>query len=155
MLVEPTDSEPTKVSRPGFVGFEGATSAESPEIEVDPAELTRASAVLNRAGVRIMTLDGGATIGVWSDLDGQEVRAALHSFGLGRLSVCYLDGPQVPMLYKVRHVDGEPVPMNVLGAMERHPAEPWKIRDRMLKELGWRSKGIPHKERRIAGHRSD
>jgi hypothetical protein len=32
----------------------------------DPAELARASAVLNRAGVRIMALEGGTTIGLWS-----------------------------------------------------------------------------------------
>jgi hypothetical protein len=40
----------------------------------DAAELTRACSVLNRSGVRIMTLEAGATIGVWSDLDGPEVR---------------------------------------------------------------------------------
>jgi hypothetical protein len=31
--------------------------------------------------------------------------------------------------------------MNVLAAMEQHPAEPWKIRGRMLNETGWCSKG--------------
>jgi hypothetical protein len=41
--------------------------------------------VLNRAGIRIMALEGGATIGVWSDLDGPEVRAALRTFGSDRL----------------------------------------------------------------------
>jgi hypothetical protein len=86
ILADPAESEPTKPSKPGFVGFEGATSAESSEIEAapDPAELARASAVLNRAGVRIMALEGGATIGVWSDLDGPEVRAALRTFGSDR-----------------------------------------------------------------------
>jgi hypothetical protein len=29
--------------------------------------------------------------------------------------------------------------MNVLAEMERHPDEPWKVRDRMLQEMGWRS----------------
>ena len=27
--------------------------------------------------------------------------------------------------------------MNVLAEMERHPDEPWKVRDRMLQEMGW------------------
>jgi hypothetical protein len=51
ILAETAESEPTKPSKPGFVGFEGTTSAESPEIEAgpDPAELARASVVLNRA----------------------------------------------------------------------------------------------------------
>jgi hypothetical protein len=32
--------------------------------------------------------------------------------------------------------------MSVLAEMERHPAEPWAVRDRMLNEMGWCSKGI-------------
>jgi hypothetical protein len=147
MLVEPAESEPSKPSKFGFVGFEGATCAESPEIEAgpEPAEAARASAVLNRAGVRIMPLEGGATIGVWSDLDGPEVRAALRTFGSDRLPLRYLDGAGVPVRYKVRRVEGEPVPVNVLAGMEGHPAEPWKFRDRMLNEMGWCSKRIPWK----------
>jgi hypothetical protein len=150
--VDPAESEPTKPSKPGFVGFEGATSAEFPEIEAgpDPAELARSSAVLNRAGVRIMALEGGPTIGVWSDLDGPEVRAALRTFGSDRLPLRYLDGAGVPIRYKVRRVEGEPVPMTVLAEMERHPAEPWKVRDRMLNEMGWCSKGIPWAEWKAA-----
>jgi hypothetical protein len=145
ILADAAESEPTKPSKPGFVGFEGATSAESAEIEAgpDPAELARASAVLDRAGVRIMALEDGATIGVWSDLDGPEVRRALRTFGSDGMPLRYLDGAGIPMRYKVRRGDGEPVPMNVLAEMERHPAEPWKVRDRMLSEMGWCSKGIP------------
>lgn len=116
----------------------------------DPAELARASAVLGRAGVRIMALAGGATIGVWSDLDGPEVREALRTFGSGGMPVRYLDGAGVPMRYKARRVDGEPIPMNVLAAMEQHPAEPWKVRDRMLNEMGWCSKGTPWAEWKAA-----
>jgi hypothetical protein len=98
------EGEPTKPSKLGFVGFEGATSAESPKIEVgpDPAELARASAILNRAGVRIMALEGGATIGVWSNLDGPEVRAALRTLGSDRLPVRYLDEAGISMRYKMR-----------------------------------------------------
>ena len=99
--------------------------------------------MLNRAGVRIMALEGGATIGVWSDLDGPEVRAALRTFGSKQLPVRYLDGSGVPMRYKLRRVEGEPVPMNVLAEMARNPAEPWKVRGRMLNEMGWCSKGTP------------
>ncbi len=148
ILADTAESEPTKPSKLGSVGFDGATSAESPEIEVqsDPAELTRASAVLNRAGVRIIALEGGSTIGLWSDLDGPEVRAALRTFGSDRLPVRYLDGVGVPMRYKARRVEGEPVPMNVLAAMEQYAAEPWKVRDGMLSEMGWCSKRIPWAE---------
>jgi hypothetical protein len=116
----------------------------------DPAELARAGAVLNRAGIRIMALEGSATIGVWSDLDGPEVRAALRTFGSELLLIHYLDGAGVPMRYKVRWVDGEPVPMNVLAAMEQHPADPWKVRDRMLSEMGWCAKGTPWAEWKAA-----
>jgi len=41
------------------------------------------------------------------------------------------------MRYKLRRVEGEPVPLSVLTEMEQHPAEPWKVRDRMLNEMGW------------------
>lgn len=141
-MADTAESEPTKTSETDSVVFVGATSAESPEIEAgpDPEKLARASAVLNLAGVRIMALEGGATIGVWSDLDGPEVRAALRAFGSDRLPVRYLDGAGIPMRYKLRRAVGEPVPMNVLNEMERHLADPWKIRDRMLNEIGWRSK---------------
>ena len=108
--------------------------------EPDAAELARASSVLNRAGARIMQLDGVTTIGVWSDLDGPKVRAALGVYGSDRLPVRYLDGAAIPMCYKLRRVEGEPVPQNVLLEMERSPREPWKVRDRMLQEMGWGSK---------------
>jgi hypothetical protein len=138
---------PSKPTEPGFDGFVGSLSAESSEIEVgpDPAELARASGLLKRAGVRIMALEGGATIGVWSDLDGQEVRAALRAFESDRLPVRYLDGATIPMRYKLRRVAGEPVPMSVLAEMERHPADPWTVRDRLLNEMGWCSKGTRRK----------
>jgi hypothetical protein len=66
-----------------------------------------------------------------------EARAALRIFGLDRRPVRYLDGAGIPMRYKERRVEGERAPMNVLAEMERHPAKPWKIRDRMLREMGW------------------
>jgi hypothetical protein len=174
ILADSAESEPTKPTKPGSEGFEGAISAESPEIQAgpNPAELAHKSAVLNRAGVRIMALEGGATIGMWSDLDGPEVRAALRTFGPERLPLRYLDGAGVPARYKVRRVEGEPVPMNVLAEMERRQADlmeasdpmetsapkggpmeheyPWIVRDRMLNEMGWCPKGITWAEWKAA-----
>ncbi len=102
----------------------------------DSTELARASAVLNRAGIRIMALEGGATIGVWSDLDGPEVRAALRAFRLDELPVRYLDGAGIPLRYKLRRAPGEAVPASVLIEMQRSAAEPWIVRDWLMKELG-------------------
>jgi hypothetical protein len=123
----------------GFVDNETPRDPLIPASPAKAADLRHASAVLNWAGVRIMTLeDGGTAIGVWSDLDGPEIRAALRTLGEDHLPVRYLDGAKVPMRYKVRRVDGEPVPLNVLAAMEQNPVEPWKVRDRTLKHMGWR-----------------
>ena len=159
ILADTAESEPTKTSETDSVVFVGAPSVESPEIEAGPdtAELAGASVVLNRAGARIMALEGGVTIGVWSDLDGPEVRAALRTFGWGALPTRYLDGAGIPMRHKLRRVEGEPVPMRVLAEMERHPTEPWRVRDQMLNEMGWCSKGIPwaavrHGERKAGGN---
>jgi sugar phosphate isomerase/epimerase len=137
ILAEGAENEPTKPSEPGSVGFEGVTSADSPEIEAETEQARSARRLLNRAGVRIMILESGATIGVWSDLDGPEIRAALRTLGNAELPVRYLDGAGVPMHCKARRVAGEPVPMSVLSEMERNPADPWMVRDRMLNEMGW------------------
>jgi hypothetical protein len=120
-----------------------AEPAEAPEPTQE--ELDRAGVVLARAGIRLMRIDGVDYAGIWSDLDRPEVRAALRTYGKGRLQVRYLDG-NVPMRYKLRRVLGEPVPANVLAAMEQEPSEPWVIRDRMLKEMGWSPDGIPWEE---------
>jgi hypothetical protein len=111
----------------------------------DPAELGHASAVLSRAGVRIMALEDGAAIGVWSDLDGPEIRAALGILGLSRLPVRYLDGSGIAVRYEVRRMEGEPVPMSALDEMERHSTEPWKVRDRMLQRMNWLRAKVNHK----------
>ncbi len=134
ILAEGADSGPTKPSELGSVGFEGAFPADPFEIETETKQARRARRLLNRAGVRIMTLENGATIGLWSDLDGPEIRAALRTLGNAELPVRYLDGAGVPMDYKARRAEGEPVPMSVLSEMERHPADPWRIRDRRLNE---------------------
>jgi hypothetical protein len=87
--------------------------------------------------MRLMELNGVFTVGLWSDLDCREIREALKLFGSGDAPVRYLDGSGIPDRYKLRRVVGEPVPMNVLAEMERHPEKPWKIRDQMLKKMGW------------------
>ena len=137
----------------GFEGFEGATSAESAKTEAqpDPAELTRASGVLNRAGVRSMVLEGGVTIGLWSDLDGPGVREALHTLGADALPLRYLDAADIPDRYKLRRVDGEPVPLSVLSEMERTVAEPWKVRDELLAAMRYTPE--PVAARRIGSKR--
>jgi hypothetical protein len=78
--------------------------------EPQPVNVELAASVLNQAGVRIMRLDGQFTIGVWSDLDGAKIRVALRSLGMDRLPVRYLDGAGIPLRYKLRRVEGEPVP---------------------------------------------
>jgi hypothetical protein len=93
-----------------------------------------------------MRIDGADYVGIWSDLDGPEVRAALRTYGSHELPVRYLDGDGVPMKYKLRKVPGEPVSANVLIEMEKHPEEPWVIRDRMLEEICWSPNGIPWAE---------
>jgi hypothetical protein len=99
--------------------------------------VAHASAVLNQAGVRMIHFDDVRAIGIWSDLDGPVIRKALYTLGKHGLPVRYLDGADVPAHYKLRRVEGESVPLNVLVEMERQPKEPWKVRDRMLQEMGW------------------
>ena len=95
-----------------------------------------ASAILNAVGLRLMNIDGVVTVGLWSDLDSAVVREALRVLGLGDAPVRYVDGSGIPDRYKLRHVDGDPVPLNVLRAMERCPDEPWKVRDELLLKMG-------------------
>ncbi len=101
--------------------------------EPTATELDAASHVLRRNGVRFMQIDGKHVGGVWSDLDGPELRAALRILGTDHLPVRYLDGTGIPARYKLRDVPGQPVPLSVLAAMELEPFEPWKVRDRQAK----------------------
>jgi hypothetical protein len=114
----------------GSVGFVGPYQGQIQKIEgePDPAELSRASVILGQAGIRLMRLETGDAVGVWSDLDSPAIRNALHSLGSGELPVLYLDGPNIPVRYKLRRVQGEPVPQHVRKAMERSP-ESWKVRN--------------------------
>lgn len=134
ILANAAEREPTKPSQPGSVGFEGANSEESPKIEAHPADIAHASDLLNRRGVRIMKLADEVIIGVWSDLDGPEIRAALRVLEMDHQPVRYLDGAGIPNGYKTRQVAGEPVPLDVLAEMEADPEQPWLVRDRLSKQ---------------------
>jgi hypothetical protein len=101
-----------------------------------------AHTVLAKAGVRLMELNGVFTVGIWSNLDSPEIRAALRCFHDEDPPVVYLDGSAVPDRYKLTRLAGEPAPLNVLHAMEQNPAEPWVIRDRMLAAMKWSEFGI-------------
>jgi hypothetical protein len=108
---------------------------------VTVSDLPTASAILNRTGARLMEIDGKITVGIWSDVDGPEVRTAIKAFGYP--PVRYLDGATIPERYKVRDLPGVPVPLAVLQAMQQNPIDPWRTRDDMLAEMDWRPDGIP------------
>jgi hypothetical protein len=110
ILSDSLESEPTKPSKPASVGFGGAIRAQSSEIEAgpEPEELERSTTVLNGAGVRIMRLDGQFVIGVWSDLDGPQIHAALRTLDMDRLPVRYLDRDGIPTRYKLRRMEVNP-----------------------------------------------
>jgi hypothetical protein len=147
-----TSKTPQNVGEGVFEVFDGSVPGEIQNIlpESDRAKLTLASSVLGRAGVRLMELETGFTVGVWSDLDSAELRAAIRVFHPdGVPSIRYLDS-DVPMKYKSRRVPGAPVPPDVLHAMEQNPEVPWEIRDRLLREMGWRPQGISWAEAKAA-----
>ena len=52
----------------------------------------------------------------------------LRTLDQGHLPARYLDGAGIPLRYKLRRVEGEPVPVSGLAEMERHSAELWKAR---------------------------
>jgi hypothetical protein len=98
---------------------------------------------MNRNGVRIMALESGNTVGIWSDRDSPEIRLALRVLHLDEMPIRYLDGSAVPLRYKSRRIAGEPLPLNVVAEMERCiDGEPWERRDVMLTEMNCRPEGI-------------
>jgi hypothetical protein len=101
--------------------------AEKPEPSVE--ELSYASAILGQAGVRLMRLESGDAVGIWSDLDSPDIRNALRIMGSGGIPILYLDAPGIPLRYKLRRVPGEPVPAHIHEEMERN-SKPWEVRDR-------------------------
>ncbi|MGA8595759.1 MAG: hypothetical protein WB676_13665 [Bryobacteraceae bacterium] len=131
---------------PGNGFQQEADSAEESWTEVR----ANASALLNREGVRIINVEGRFAIGVWSDRDSPEIREALRVLDMGELSIRYLDGDNVRDCYKERDVEGEPVPIAVLRAMEADPDAPWVIRGQMLATMGWSPNGVTWDEWRTA-----
>ena len=109
------DYEPTKTTESVSDVFDGAPPGESQKIEA-------ALAVLSRAGVRILRIDGESAIGVWSDRDGGEIRAALQVLQV-TLPVRFLDGPGIPSPYRTRRAAGEAVSPAKLTAMEAQTEE--------------------------------
>lgn len=119
------------------------------EEERNTSALAWANQVYKLNGVRLLSTDGQLTgIGVWSDLDGPHIREAIAIFGNQDIPVRYVDGPNIPMKYKVRKMKGTPVPLDVVAAMDKanlahRPA--WEVRDRMLAEIKWRCKVYVYK----------
>lgn len=118
--------------------FESRVSDKSVPELLDPerSDFVRARRILNAAGVRIIDI-GRIVIGVWSDLDGPEIRRALLALRHADSPVCYLDGAQVPDRYKLREVPGAPVPMDVLVEMARNQTAPWVARDHATPPSQW------------------
>jgi hypothetical protein len=117
----------------------------------DEPTRARANALLGRVGMRLMNLDGEDVVGLWSDMDGPEVRAALAVFHPDGGRFAYLDGNDIPMRFRERRVAGEPVPASVLAAMAESPEEPWVVRDQMLSEMGWSPRGSRGRRQREQG----
>jgi hypothetical protein len=132
-----SDKTPTSVTSVTTLPRNRIVRPQGPESDAENSVVVGARGALNRAGVRSFLVNGVRHIGLWSDMDSAEIRAALRSLGHELLSVVYLDGAGVPLTYKARNVEGEPVPLAVLAAMEQQPTEPWKVRDQMLREMGW------------------
>jgi hypothetical protein len=60
-----------------------------------------------------MRLDGVTTVGVWRDLDGPEIRAALRALGMGTIPVVHLESTQVAPAYRVRRVAEQAKPLGL------------------------------------------
>jgi hypothetical protein len=125
---------------------------------IDPGELARASRILGWYGVRLLQRNDTMQLGVWSWLDSAALRAASRVCGSEQVPVVYLDGLNVPHRLKefrgAKEFDGEPLPLEVVEAMYRHPAEPWKVRDQLLTEMGWHPGASEAEWRGIAVNRA-
>ena len=56
--------------------------------------------LLNKSGVRIMLLGRRYVLGIWRELDCEELRSAIRALRLTALPVRYLDDPEVPEKYR-------------------------------------------------------
>jgi hypothetical protein len=117
-----SDSKPAPVRLP-------ATEPET----ADLVDIKRAQALLRRHEVRPLELpDGRVVMGIWSYSDSEAIRKALKITGQDTLPVQYIDSPATPDHMKGSELSADPVPLDVLRAMEAAPAEPWRVRDEML-----------------------
>lgn len=67
------------------------------------AEIANASRVLNICGVRLIPHEGQLCLGIWEDvLDSADLRRQIKVLGLAELPILALDGPEVPLEFKVR-----------------------------------------------------
>jgi hypothetical protein len=127
------EREPTKTTKTDFGGFVSPQHGQIQEFEHVNEAIEQAAALLNRTGARMVVFAAGdEATGIWSDLDGPEVRAAIQTLGRDDLPVVYLDSPRCPNHYKVRRVPGELTPLPVLSEMEAAASEPWRVRDELL-----------------------
>jgi hypothetical protein len=129
-----SESELTKTTKADSGVFVSSHQEQIQKIEhFSEASIEHAVALLNRTGARIVIYAAGdEATGIWSDLDGPEVRAAIRMLGRGDLPVVYLDSPGCPNHYKVRRVPGELIPLPILAAMEAAASEPWHVRDELM-----------------------
>ena len=94
---------PTIPTEPGFDGFVGATPGNYQKIEASSDRaIAEAMGLLNLAGVRILRFGADLQIGIWQDLDGPEVRAAIRAVALHVHPIVHLANAEVPIRYKVR-----------------------------------------------------
>jgi hypothetical protein len=92
------NTEPAKTTKP--LG-EARAVGEVSNLGIPP-EVSRAMRLLNISGSRIIRTGELLIVGVWEDLDGPELRAAVRSVGMGQCLVVHLESAEVPIRYKVR-----------------------------------------------------
>ena len=111
--------------------------------EPNDRAISKAGAVLERYGVRLIDHGGEMCIGLWGSLDGPEVRAALEVMGNSAASIIYFDDLDagVPDRFKLctcdPGLDSEPLPAAVIEAMKNAPRKPWLARNALLADMGW------------------
>src|SRR5262249_46706522 len=99
----------------------------------------RAEAYLRAREVRVIRIDDADVVGVWSDVDSATVRRAIAIVGWNNLPVKYLDSDSTPDRFKGSNLSDEPLPIEILRAMEKADRDPWAARDRMILELNRRA----------------
>lgn len=81
---------------------EAVGTVEGEQTEATAATIA-ATRLMNITGCRIIRDGEQLLVGVWSDLDGLDIRAAIRGLGMQSLRVVHLESSDVPVDYKVRH----------------------------------------------------